>query len=93
MWLVIRLLFTTNNNGPVYEFIVRREEPGRAIVERFIVRSFISCINQLIAIFSLQNALRGRENPLPDIARNLEFTLETFEASVEREIQAQFNVS
>lgn len=41
----------------------------------------------------MQNALRGRENPLPDIVDNLDFTLETFEASVGREVEEQFNVS
>lgn len=40
-----------------------------------------------------QNALRGRENPLPDITRNPDFTLQTLETSVEREIQEQLNVS
>ena len=40
-----------------------------------------------------QNALRGRENPLPDLRQNLDFTLEALESSVEREIQEQFNVS
>lgn len=53
---------------------VPSDEPGRAIIDRFI------------------NALRGRENPLPDLRQNLDFTLEALESSVEREIQEQFNV-
>lgn len=42
---------------------------------------------------NVQNALRGRENPLPDLAQNPDFTRDILETSVERELQEQFNVS
>ncbi len=40
-----------------------------------------------------QNTLRGRENPLPDITEDPEFTRDSLERSVAREYQEQFNVS
>ena len=74
-------------------YSVGYQEPGNAITERFVVSSTspIDYIPDLNCCY-VQNAFRGRENPFPDITQDPDFTLATLEASVEREIQEQFNV-
>lgn len=73
-----------------------RDAPGRAIIQKFAVSyCTVICVTRLHHTIKLvvQDALQGRENPLPDLVENPEFSLDALEDSVGREIEEQFNVS